>query len=104
MSAEHKSSDRAQYWQQHIKSWQLNGGSRAQYCRDNQLSYHVFNYWHSKLNSTEQSGSGLVPVVINDSAENQSTSTLQLELPNGMQITGIRAESVTLVSQLIAQL
>lgn len=104
MSTEHKTSDRAQYWQQHLKSWQQKGGSRAQYCRDNQLSYHVFNYWYSKLNSADQSGGRFVPVMINHSAETQATGTLQLELPNGIQITGIRAESVSLVSQLIAQL
>lgn len=104
MSTEQTTTSRSAYWQQHINAWQFQGGSKAQYCRDNALSYQVFNYWHSKLNPAKKPSTNLVPVAINSPTETAPSNTLQLELPNGMQITGIRAESMSLVSQLIAQL
>ena len=103
MSTERTPTHRKQQWQHHLEAWRSSGVSRAQYCRDNDLSYCVFNYWHAKLIAPKKS-SNLVPVVVSPASVPTSTGTLQLELPNGMQITGIGSESVDLVSQLIAQL
>ena len=61
MSAKQTATNRALHWQQHIDAWQFNGGSKARYCRDNNLSYYVFNYWHAKLTSPKTT-TNLVPV------------------------------------------
>jgi len=103
MSAKQAPTKRAQHWQQHMDAWQLSGISKARYCRDNDLSYCVFNYWHAKLISPKNK-TALVPVALSSVSDTSNTGTLQLELPNGMQITGIETESVSLVGRLIAQL
>lgn len=103
MSTEKSHNERTQHWQQHLDAWQLSSASRAQYCRENDLSYYVFNYWHAKLVSPKSS-KNLVPVTVSPSSVATATGTLQLELPNGMQVCGITADSVELVGQLISQL
>ena len=36
-------------WQAHLKSWVSSGLSRAEYCRQQNISYHAFKYWEKKL-------------------------------------------------------
>ena len=35
-------------YKQHIKKWQIKGGSIREYCRENQISYDIFQYWRRK--------------------------------------------------------
>ena len=95
--------NRSQHWQQHMDSWSASGLSRAQYCREQDLSYYVFNYWHAKLNKPSEPKK-LVPVVVSNKPDFQPSHGLQVRLPNGVQISGVDQVSVGLVGQLIAQL
>ena len=36
-------------WQSHLKAWGDCGLSRAEYCRQQNISYHAFKYWEKKL-------------------------------------------------------
>lgn len=103
MSSEQPAANQAHYWQQHIDAWQTLGGTKAQYCRDNDLSYHVFIYWHTKFNGYKKPGK-LVPVSVDRVSQSDDTGSLQLRLPNGIQITGIQTDSVDLVARLVSQL
>jgi len=104
MSQHTTNQDRQQHWQKHIDDWQSSGLSRARYCRDHELSYHVFNYWHAKLNSSS-TPSKLVPVLASLPVPTHLPSQgLELQLPNGVHIRGVDSASVDLVGRLIAQL
>lgn len=103
MSSEQSPANQAHHWQQHIDAWLSTGASKAQYCRDNDLSYHVFIYWHTKFKGYKKPGK-LIPVSVNRSRHSDHTGSLQLRLPNGIQITGIQTDSVDLVARLLSQL
>ena len=94
---------RTQYWQHHVDNFQNSGLSRAQYCRDHELSYHVFKYWLTKL-TDDVVPSKLVPVTLSSQANKQSGPGLAIRLPNGVHVSGIDNHSVDLVSRLLAQL
>ena len=38
-------------WKKHLKDWSASGRSQVDYCRENNLSRHQFQYWKKRLNS-----------------------------------------------------
>ena len=52
------------YWQTHIRKLQESGRSRAEYCRQQKLSYHALTYWHRKLANSSPGSSALVPIPV----------------------------------------
>lgn len=96
------------HWQSHVEACDRLGVSKAEYCRDNKLTYHCFIYWHAKFSDqsvrkpTPTSGtSKLIPVAL---AQGDDPTQLQIRLPNGIVISGISDQSVTLISALVDQL
>ena len=53
---------RPRYWQAHIKALSESGLSRAEYCRQQKLSYHTLIYWQRKFSPRDKSSLTLVPV------------------------------------------
>lgn len=110
MSANLTSDTRARYWQEHVQACQHSGLSKAQYCRDHQLAYHVLIYWSTKFsgriakneNSEQSDVAKLVPVALSGAIH--PDSGLQVHLPNGVHISGINAQSVDFISRVINQL
>ena len=49
-------------WQAHLKAWDSSGFSRAEYCRQQNLSYPAFKYWEKKLISRPSSPPAFVTV------------------------------------------
>lgn len=49
-------------WQAHLKAWGSSGLSRAEYCRQQNLSYHAFRYWGKKLLGRQGSKPAFVAV------------------------------------------
>ncbi len=72
--------DKKRQWQVHVKALHQSGLSRAEYCRQNDLSYHALTYWQHKLGKDKESiqPQALVPV------------TFQVE-PERIYSTGNRA-------------
>jgi len=102
MSEEANRTDRSTPWQHHLESWKASGLSRARFCREHDLNYSVFNYWHAKLiKPASPAPKKIVPVMVSNSTE---TDGLEIRLPNGVHIRGIDKVSVQLVGELIAQL
>lgn len=109
MSVSESTQDRHEFWQEHVNAYNISGLSKARYCRENNLTYHLFIYWASKFSSdtgidaaeSSPSTSKLVPVLLN---EPEAASGLQLHLPNGVLISGISAQTVGMVGALIEQL
>ena len=66
MSTQHKSrkSHSRHYWQRHSKVQQESGLSRAEYCRQQNLSYHALTYWQKKLGKLSAPTTSLVPVPV----------------------------------------
>jgi len=41
--------EKRRYWKQHIEDWRTSGLTRADYCRQHNLSYGRFIYWNRKF-------------------------------------------------------
>ncbi len=58
-------------WRSHLKAQARSGLSRAEYCRQQNLSYHAFFYWQRKLASSlaaePSTASVLVPIALTSS-------------------------------------
>ena len=54
--------NRPRYWHAHIKALSESGLSRAEYCRQQQLSYHALVYWQRKNSRQDTQSVTLVPV------------------------------------------
>lgn len=110
MSSSVPTQDRQDFWQEHVNAYRNSGLSKARYCRENDLTYHLFIYWASKFCAeagtdnevSSPSASKLVPVLLNE--PEAVASGLQLHLPNGVLISGICAQTVGMVGALIEQL
>lgn len=109
MSSSVPTHDRHEFWQEHVNACSSSGLSKARYCRENNLTYHLFIYWASKISAdvstdnqvSSPGASKLVPVVL---SESDVAVGLQLHLPNGVLISGICAQTVGMVGALIEQL
>lgn len=49
----------ADLWRVRIKEWRTSGKSKAQWCRDENLSYHQFFYWIERLYPKSEQASDL---------------------------------------------
>jgi hypothetical protein len=74
-------------WQAHLNAAAKSGLSRAEYCRQHHLSYHIMGYWHKKL-CREKSRQTFIPVkmaIIRDDVQ-QEKPGLRVILPGKMSI------------------
>lgn len=65
MTNQSNQEDQAREWrhrQAHVTALRKSGLSRAEYCRQHQLSYHRLAYWEKKLATPVKSETTLVPV------------------------------------------
>ena len=106
MSAE-PTKNRRHFWEQHVAHFMDSGLSKAQYCREHQLTYHQFIYWVPQFSPLDDdlrptiSASRFLPVALAASAQ---AAELEITLPSGVQINGITEYTSALAIQLIAQL
>jgi len=78
-------------WQAHVQAFRRSGLSRAEYCRQHNLSYHALTYWQRKLFTSEPAQEcSLVPVSIQPlpAAKNKGANmaSLRVILPGGCTI------------------
>ena len=66
MATQHKSGEKHSryYWQRHVRAQQESGLSRAEYCRQQNLSYHALTYWQRKVGKPSPADPVLVPVPV----------------------------------------
>ena len=78
------------HWQAHVTALKKSGLSRAEYCRQHQLSYHAATYWQRKLSKPVNKGTTLVPVTFTaDTLKNPVSAVeaaLKVVLPNKIAI------------------
>jgi hypothetical protein len=87
----HKGRD---YWYNHIKAWEDDGGTQSNYCRQHKLSERLFSLWKNKF-IKEQSPALETPVdfvplrkkeAIQPAVSNGSVAIAAITLPNGIRL------------------
>ena len=107
-SRKQQSPTRKTFWQHHVKHWQDSGLSKRRYCLENELAYHQLIYWCEKSRQVDTreshaASSSFIGVALKAAAA-ESSSSLSVELPNGLRIIGIDAENLPLVPRLLSVL
>lgn len=90
---------KAGQWRSHIQAWQRSGLSQAGYCRQHDLVLSRFGYWRRKLQGRLSPASGFVRVVPRSTSEG-----LSVRLPSGLEIKGVEAGNLAVVTELVARL
>lgn len=85
----HRSNQR--HWQAHVKALKQSGLSRAEYCRQYNLTYHAMTYWNRKFSRPKSSDATLVPVSIRHDIgkhlrQQQCRSALKVVLPGKLSV------------------
>ena len=105
MSAHTTPTPRIQYWQQQVEAWTQTELSGAQFCQAQGLVYHQFIYWRQKLLKPTRplpptpQPTGFAQVT---HSPHLSSPGLSLLLPNGIEVHGIEAQTLSLVPALLA--
>lgn len=98
-----KSSSTQKIWRTHVNAWQKSGLSRAEYCRQNNLSHHALGYWHKK---SGQVGMTLVPVPLSVkvSEPQDYIPALKVEIGNRFKVEVADGFTPATLTRLIATL
>jgi len=101
-------SRRMRRWQAHITAQKQSGLSRAEYCRQHQLSYHAATYWNRRLSKPTSQETTLVPVTFASSIKINSAPTarsvLKVILPNKIAVEVDDGFSPTTLTKLLLTL
>lgn len=97
------------HWQAHLTAQKKSGLSRAEYCRQHQLSYHASTYWNKKLSKDSSRQTTLVPVTLGPSIKRENPlvavqSSLKIILPDRIAVEVSDNFSSVTLSRLLATL
>ncbi len=96
------------HWQAHVTALKKSGLSCAEYCRQNQLSYHAATYWQRKLSRPINKETTLVPVAFTPKTMKIPVSaveaTLKVILPDRIAIEVSDNFSQATLTRLLATL
>jgi len=69
-----------------IMAWEKSGLSKKRFCKEHQVTEHLFNYWYRKYRQNNESTTeGFVPVRLNN---NESiTGSFEVSYPNGVRVS-----------------
>lgn len=111
-SSETNANGKQAYWEKHLQTWRESGKTQLAYCLDANLKPHTFWYWKRKLTALEapatldneptRQQSAFVAVDIHPSQPN--LSGLAIALSSGIRVTGVNAQNLPLVKQLVESL
>lgn len=94
------------YWEQVLSDYQSSGLSGMAFCKQQNIAYHRFTYWRSKLRPSEpvkvDRSSGFSRVMVTD--PNRETAELSISLPSGVSITGLHSDNIDLLGPILRQL
>lgn len=104
-----KNSSNKKFWHTHVDAYEKSGLSRAEYCRQHDLSHHALRYWQKKdAKPGSAANMTLVPVplerVIQNGTVREWRSTLRLEVGNRFRIEVADEFSPVVLTRLIATL
>jgi len=96
------------YWQAHVTAQKQSGLSRAEYCRQHQLSYHAATYWNRRLSKPTSQETTLVPVTFSSRIKINTApaaqSVFKVILPNKIAVEVGDGFSPTTLTKLLATL
>jgi len=96
------------HWQAHVKALHQSGLSRAEYCRQHNLSYHALTYWHRKISRPRSNVTSLVPITIGHFKGQNPTqpdrAALKIILPGRLSVEVSDNFSPATLSRLLATL
>jgi len=99
---------RIRHWRAHLSAQKESGLSRAEYCRQHQLSYHAATYWNRRLSKPASQETTLVPVTFASSMKigpaPANRSVLKVILPNKIAVEVDDSFSPTTLTKLLAAL
>ena len=86
--------------QDHIQAWQQSEQSQLRYCQENNLTYHKFVYWLSKIRRKQHPVDQVfIPVGIKRSSSFIPTD-IEIIFPNGVRLR-VASGSMEIVGRLI---
>ena len=102
LSVQEERALKRRYWKEQIEAWQVSGLEQTEYCRQNNLKYHLFTYWKKKLAHPVESPVCLVQVPFAQTITPRASSIpLGLVLANGYRIEVERDFDPVALKQLI---
>jgi hypothetical protein len=102
LSVQEERALKRQYWKEQIEGWQESGLQQIEYCRQNDLKYHLFTYWKKKLVHPAESSVCLVQVPFAQTIPSRASSRpLGLVMGNGYRIEVERDFDPVALKQLI---
>lgn len=77
---------KSEFWKGHLAGWQSSGLTQVAYCRQHALSLPRFGYWRRVQGRSPvvPSSLALVPIVVSESEP--VIETIEVRLPNGVQV------------------
>ena len=94
--------DLTKQWQQRLQTWRDSGLSQKEWCTQHDIKQPQFWYWKKKLGVSQHSSplkNGFVPVTL--SQKTRLSPELTVALPNGLTVSGIDQNNLSLAGQLI---
>lgn len=107
------SSSNQKFWRAHVVACQKSGLSRAEYCRQHNISHHQLRYWHKKQEqpgqtSPVQPGITFAPIALTRTVKNTChvgwVSTLRVEVGNRFKVEVADEFSPVILARLISVL
>ena len=103
-------SERENFWTQHLNTWRASGLSQNAYCRKYNLKPNQLSYWKRKLAGisvdhkpvTCEPSPAFVPLQVSPRAV--TGNGLRLLLPNGCELAGIEDQHLPMVIGLMKEL
>ena len=105
-------SSNQKFWNAHIAACHKSGLTRAEYCRQHNISHHQLRYWHLKLEQSSQApvqpGITFAPVPLRRAVKNSSpeewTSSLRVGVGDRFKIEVADEFSPVILAKLISTL
>ena len=95
-------------WCAHVDAWLKSGLSRAEYCRQHNLSHHQLRYWQKKYEQSSSAGVTFVPVPLVRAVKNNRPlewkSALKVEVSDRFKIEVSDEFSPAILARLIITL
>ena len=90
--------NKAQLWQDHITAWQGSGLSQTAYCKQREIKFHNFAYWHNRLGPAKAPSAKLMKL-----GAMPGSSRVVMNLPLGVRLE-LSASDLPVVLPAVLQL
>ena len=93
--------EKRRHWREHMDAWSTSGKTQTAYCREQNLSFHRFQYWKKRLH--QPSRPAFIELKLGSQGREQSPAPLRL-MVGGCQVAIERDFDPVALQQLIGVL